>query len=189
MLMRRALGDPGDADSDKHRAEGIALFDRAYAYFLEYYREHKLDHTRCYPGVLDSLAAIRACRPRLPMAVLTNKPVVPSRLICEALGLASYFFQNYGGNSFTTKKPDPEGLLQLIAEAGDLLRHDDLWAAAIDPCDVVMVGDSDVDMLTAQRIGARTIGCGFGLAPDRLRAAQPDVIVENASDWLAALGL
>ncbi len=51
------------------------------------------------------------------MAVLTNKPVNPSRDICRALSLEPFFFQNYGGNSFDTKKPDPEGLLTLIAEA------------------------------------------------------------------------
>ena len=47
------------------------------------------------------------------MAVLTNKPVRPAQAICEALGLAPYFLHIYGGNSFATKKPDPEGLLSL----------------------------------------------------------------------------
>ena len=65
--------------------------------------------------MLDSLRAIRERHPQLPMAVLTNKPVKPSQEICEALELAPFFFENYGGNSFTTKKPDPEGLLTLMA--------------------------------------------------------------------------
>ncbi len=43
------------------------------------------------------------------MAVLSNKPVGPSRAIAQALGLSGYFFQIYGGNSFHTKKPDPQG--------------------------------------------------------------------------------
>ena len=111
MLVRRALGDPGDADSEPGaRMQGEALFERAFRFFLEFYRIHKLDNTTIYDGVLESLRAIRTRHPALPMAVLTNKPVVPSREICAALGLAPFLFQNYGGNSFASKKPDPEGL-------------------------------------------------------------------------------
>jgi phosphoglycolate phosphatase len=189
MLMRRALGDPGDADSGRHKAEGEVLFERAFQHFLEHYREHKLDNTRCYDGVLEALATIRARRPKLPMAVLTNKPVLPSRGICDALGLTPYFFQNYGGNSFATKKPDPEGLLKLIEEAQAILLHEDHAAGVIDPADVAMVGDSDVDVLTARRIGARSIGCGFGLAPASRQLAKPDVLVMSPNEWVGALGI
>ena len=52
------------------------------------------------------------------MAVLSNKPVDPSRAIVEALGLGSFFAQIYGGNSFATKKPDPEGARKLLEESG-----------------------------------------------------------------------
>ena len=76
------------------------------------------------------------------MAVLTNKPIGPSLAICEALGLSPYFFRTYGGNSFVTKKPDPEGLLALIREAG------------VTPQETLMIGDSDVDILTARNAGA-----------------------------------
>jgi phosphoglycolate phosphatase len=188
MLVRRALGDPGDVDAANASA-GDVLFHRAFELFLEHYREHKLDNTRCYEGVLDSLRAIRERLPRLPMAVLTNKPVKPSRQICEALELAPFFFQNYGGNSFTTKKPDPEGLLTLIGEAGELLKKRDADAQPLLPSEVVMIGDSDVDVLTARRVGARAIGCLFGLAPHSLSAVQPDRLVQHASEWPEALGL
>lgn len=182
MLVRRALGDPGDLDArDPDASE--ALFHRAFDLFLAHYREHKLDNTLCYPGVLDSLKTIRKRRPQLPMAVLTNKPVHPSRDICRALDLSPFFFQVYGGNSFATKKPDPEGLLTLIAEASQLS------GTAIAPESVVMVGDSDVDVLTARRCGARAVGCLYGLAPHTLAAAQPEILVQDASEWPSALGL
>jgi phosphoglycolate phosphatase len=188
MLVRRALGDPGDVDA-ANKDTGDALFHRAFELFLEHYREHKLDNTRCYEGVLDSLHSIRRRDPQLPMAVLTNKPVKPSRQICEALGLAPFFFQNYGGNSFTTKKPDPEGLLTLMHEAEELLKERDAGARPLSPAEVVMVGDSDVDVLTARRVGARAIGCLFGLAPHSLSAVQPDRLVQHPSEWPEALGL
>jgi phosphoglycolate phosphatase len=183
MLVRRALGDPGDLDSRTN--DGGELFRRTFEHFLEHYRVHKLDNTRCYPGVMESNAAIRSRHPDLPMAVLTNKPVIPSREICAALGLAPFFFQNYGGNSFASKKPDPEGLQTLIAEATALSSA----VVSLKPDEVVMIGDSDVDVLTARRCGARTLGCLFGLAPQSLLAAKPDLTVDHASQWPAALGL
>jgi len=182
MLVRRALGDPHDLDA-LHPNEADDLFRRTFDYFLTYYRAHKLDNTRCYDGVLEALTKIRARNPHLPMAVLTNKPVNPSRDICRALGLEPFFFQNYGGNSFDTKKPDPEGLLALIAEASALI------ALPLIPQDTVMIGDSDVDALTAQRCGARFLGCTFGLAPAALAAAQPEQTADHPSEWPAALNL
>jgi phosphoglycolate phosphatase len=183
MLVRRALGDPGDLDA-LHPTDDVGdMFHSAFDFFLSYYRIHKLDNTRCYAGVMEAIAAIRARHPELPMAVLTNKPVLPSRAICEALGLAPFFFQNYGGNSFATKKPGPEGLLAIIAEASSLT------ASEIHPCNAVMIGDSDVDVLTARRCGARTLGCTFGLAPHSLALAAPDLTVDHPSEWPTALGL
>jgi phosphoglycolate phosphatase len=171
MLVRRALGDP---QGDTHDEEYV---DEALIFFLDYYRAHKLDFTTVYDGVFAALEAIRAEHPALPMAVLTNKPVRPSRDICAHFGLDRFFFQNYGGNSFHTKKPDPTGLLALIAEASAL------GSGAISPAQTVMIGDSDVDILTARNCGARSIGCTFGLAPHSLAAASPDALAGSPAEW------
>ena len=175
MLVRRALGDP---EGDVHDTEFV---DEAVQYFLDYYRSHMLDFTYVYDGIFEALKEIRAEWPGVPMAVLTNKPVRPSRDICAHFGFDRYFFQNYGGNSFHTKKPDATGLLALIAEASAL------GGAKIAAGETVMVGDSDVDVLTARNCGARSIGCGYGLAPERLRAAGPDAMVESPAEWLGAV--
>ncbi len=176
MLVRRALGDP---EGDVHDEEFVA---EALAFFLDYYRVHKLDFTYVYPGVMEALAAIRAARPEVLMAVLTNKPVNPSRAICDHFGLSQYFFQNYGGNSFHTKKPDPHGLLALIAEASAIT------GSTVLPAETLMVGDSSIDVLTARAAGARSVGCTFGLAPHSLEAAEPDFLVDSASEWVEIAG-
>ena len=177
MLVRRALGDPeGDTTDEQY-------VNNALHFFLDYYRAHKLDFTYVYPGVLESLAAIRAAHPALPMAVLTNKPVIPSREICAHFGLDRFFFQNYGGNSFHTKKPDAHGLLTLISEA------EALTGSPVAPQNTVMIGDSDVDILTARNCGARSIGCTFGLAPHTLAAASPNHLAASPADWPSLLGL
>lgn len=177
MLVRRALGDP---EGDKHDEEYVAT---VITYFLDYYRAHKLDFTYVYPGVIESLEAIRAAYPALAMAVLTNKPVNPSRDICNHLGLTRFFFQNYGGNSFHTKKPDPHGLLTLIAEASTLAGR------TITPAETIMIGDSHVDVLTARNAGARSIGCAFGLAPQSLTTVPPDHLAQSPTDWLRILNI
>jgi phosphoglycolate phosphatase len=177
MLVRRALGDPeGDVHDD-------AYVNEALTFFLDYYRIHKLDYTTMYDGVVAALDAIRVDYPGIAMAVLTNKPVRPSRDICAHFGLERYFFQNYGGNSFHTKKPDPTGLLALMAEASEL--HAD--AAPIVPGETVMIGDSDVDVLTARNCGARSIGCAYGLSPHSLAAAVPDALANAPVEWPGAL--
>jgi phosphoglycolate phosphatase len=167
MLVRRSLGDPVDE----------AFVEEAVDHFLDYYHEHKLDHTYVYDGVFEVLEKLRAApgAGSQQMAVLSNKPVGPSREICDALALKPYFFQVYGGNSFPTKKPDPQGLLRLIAEAG------------VRPEETLMIGDTDVDILTARAVGAWALGCKFGLSPHTLEYAKPDCLVDEPRDWLAAL--
>jgi phosphoglycolate phosphatase len=167
MLVRRALGDP----------EHEEIVTDAVSFFLTYYRVHKLDHTYVYEGVLDALAAIARALPDTSIAVLTNKPVRPSEEICAALRLAPHCFRIYGGNSFETKKPDPLGLETLMREA------------AATPKQTLMIGDSDVDVLTARNAGASVVGCRFGLAPHSLADAPPDCLVDSPSEWLEAIGI
>ena len=179
MLVRRALFGPDRTQATTQAATTIneEFLARAYAWFLDYYREHKLDYTYAYAGVLEALAAVRS----LPggsarsMSVLTNKPVRPALAICEALGLAPFFLHVYGGNSFAVKKPDPLGLRTLMEEAGAL------------PEETVLIGDSEVDVATARNAGAWVIGCTFGLAPASLAANPPDVLVDSASEWTEVL--
>ena len=177
MLVRRAIGDP---EGDIHDEEYVT---EALTFFLDFYRIHKLDYTFLYPGVLPSLKAIRAAHPHILMAVLTNKPVNPSRAICDHFDISRFFFQNYGGNSFHTKKPDPHGLQTLIAEASTLAQR------GITSADTLMIGDTDVDILTARNCGVRSIGCTFGFKPHSLPPAQPEHLAHTPTDWLRILGI
>ena len=177
MLMRRSLALASDAPPDAVDEEQFA---KAYQFFLQYYREHKLDFTYAYEGVLDALKALHDIHdapggPARTMAVLTNKPVRPARGICEGLGLADYFLHIYGGDSFPVKKPDPLGLRSLMEETGAR------------PDETVMIGDSMVDVQTARNAGAWALGCKFGFGPQNLMQTPPDVLVDTAAEWTQAL--
>ena len=163
VLIRRALGDQA---TELEVEEGLE-------FFLEYYREHALDYTRLYPGVKESLERLEAAGKR--MAVLTNKPVRMSNAIVEGLGVAGYFFQVYGGNSFDFKKPHPIGVETLMREAG------------VDRERTMMVGDSAVDVNTAINAGVRSCGVTYGFQPETLKEPKPDVLVDRMEqfvDWV-----
>src|ERR1700693_6019398 len=93
VLIQRALG--GEVVDDAVVRQGLQ-------FFLSYYREHKLDHTTVYAGVKEALSAVQRASNGAPrkLAVLSNKPIVPSRAIVEALGLGAFFIQIYGGEWF-----------------------------------------------------------------------------------------
>jgi len=162
MLVRRALGDPEDEQ----------FFRSALEYFLGYYRIHKLDHTILYQGITETLSKIANAdngAKRL-MAVLSNKPVNPSRDIVQALGLGEFFVSVYGGNSFPTKKPDPLGAQTILRET------------AVPAAEALMVGDSGIDVVTGQNAGMWTCGVTYGFAPHTLEDVPPDVIVEKPGE-------
>jgi len=163
VLIQRALG-PEAVDE--------ALIRKGLEFFLSYYREHKLDHTTVYPGIQEALAAIQNSGNGVPrkMAVLSNKPVNPSRAIVEALGLGRYFTQVYGGNSFVTKKPDPEGALRLVSESG------------VRPEQAAIVGDSHVDIRTGRNAGLWTVAVKYGFAPHTLEVESPDIEVDTPQE-------
>lgn len=160
VLLRRALG-PDAPESDVRKA---------LDFFLNYYREHMLDHTTLYPGVRDTLDELQAAG--VSMAVLTNKPVRFSQAIVDGLGLQGHFQRVFGGNSFAEKKPHPVGIDTLLSEL-DLRRED-----------TIMVGDSDVDILTARNAGVRSCGVTYGFKPESLKETPPDHLIDRMPDLL-----
>ena len=156
VLVQRALG------------EGVTLeeIEKGHKFFLAYYRAHMLDNTVAYPGVREALEMLK----ERDLAVLTNKPVRFSQAILDGLGLARYFQYVYGGNSFATKKPDPEGVRMLLRDFG----------AA--PGEAMMVGDSEVDVRTARNSGTWACGVTYGLGLDGMRTHPPDLMLDTLAD-------
>jgi len=163
VLIRRALGEQATE----------AEVQEALEYFLEYYRDHKLDYTTLYPGVKESLDRLLDAGRK--MAVLTNKPVNISRAIVEGLGVGRHFFAVYGGNSFEFKKPNPIGVEALMRDTGIGRERS------------MMVGDSSVDIQTARNARIRSCGVTYGFQPESLADPAPDLLVdrmEDFADWV-----
>jgi phosphoglycolate phosphatase len=165
VLVRRALAATGIPDPD-----GTAL-----PRFLELYDERLVATTRLYDGME---AAIDALAADAMLAVLTNKPARATHRILDALGVSGRFRWTVGGDGPYPRKPDPSGLLHLVAEAG-------AGANA-----TVMIGDSPVDLATARAAGTRVCIAryGFGYRPDDTGLRDGEVAVDRPQDLVAAVG-
>ena len=161
LLVARALGD-GCTEEERQRA---------LQFFLGYYEEHKMDTTCPYPGVPETLNKLTA----MPMAVLTNKPVRISVRILEAMGLSKYFQAIYGGNSFQTKKPDPLGATTILRELN------------AEPREALLVGDSEVDILTARNAGTLAAAVNYGFGVHDREAHPADIYLDGFGDLVALL--
>ncbi len=153
VLIHRSLGAGATEDQ----------VQRGQEFFLAYYRDHMLDNTVIYPGVLEALDALRS----RGMAVLTNKPVRFSEDILKGLGIAQYFRFIYGGNTFACKKPDPVGVNTLLRDL------------AASPNQAMMVGDSAVDVRTARNAGIWSCGVTYGLGLESMRTDPPDLMLDS----------
>ena len=163
QLIERCVVAAGEPPADVSR-----VFER----FLAIYSSRLTETTRLYPGMREALDRIEATS---RLAVLTNKPGGMSRTILKDLGLIGRFVAVVGGDDFPSKKPDPEGLLKIAAEAG------------VSPQETALVGDSAVDIRTARNAGALAVGVLWGYDREGVIREQPDVLLADPRE-LAATG-
>lgn len=156
LLIRRALGDIA---TDEECRRGLE-------FFLAFYESHKMDHTTLYPGVREGLEQLA----EFPLAVLTNKPARITLRIMQELKLEDLFQAIYGGNSFSTKKPDPLGMNTILSELGVAAKA------------AVLIGDSEVDVQTARNAGALAGTVTYGFGAHRLQEFPPDFFLNSLID-------
>ncbi len=162
-LLQRCIPDHTEID-----------FDQLYREFIEVYSTRATDRTTVYPGVRELLEQLDCLT-----AVLTNKPEVPTRLILDEFRLSHRFNAIIGGDTLSTRKPDPGGLFYLAERF------------SLSLSDLLMVGDASPDAEAALRAGVDLllIDGGFGkpeeLAPytPRWRVESFDQILPLAQSW------
>jgi phosphoglycolate phosphatase len=140
-------------------AAGGAQPADALARFLAIYNSRLLRHTRPYPRVPDALHDLAL---RCTLAVLTNKPLRATQEILTGLDLARYFEARriVGGDGRFPRKPDPAGLLHLVADAN------------VTAAQTVLVGDSPIDWQTARAAGTGICLVRYGFGFSRIAASE-----------------
>lgn len=141
-LLRRVLGLDFTANEVELRfAKALASYEKHYVAINGVY-------STIYPGVREGLEAMQAKGLRL--ACVTNKPIAFAAPLLEKNGLRQYFEVVYGGDSLPRKKPDPYPLLKVCEDF------------ALQPQQVVAVGDSSNDAQAARAAGCRVLNVPYG---------------------------
>lgn len=166
MLVSRALSGRMDPASEHRSGE---LFEAAYLSFLKHYAEVNGRYAQLYPGV--EVALERWAAQKIPLAVITNKPMVFTRALLKSLRLARYFHFVLGGDSLPEKKPHPMPLLNVIDKLG----------ADAELC--WMVGDSRNDVEAARAAGCKTACVRYGYNHgEPIEQSAPDLVVDSLAD-------
>lgn len=154
LLMERAV--PNGASNPR--------FDEAFSVFRQHYMAHSLDTTRPYDGIPEMLAALKAqgCR----LAVVSNKFYAATQELChhffaDTIDVAIGEHEAEG----IRKKPAPDTVFEALRQLG------------VEKDNAVYVGDSDVDIQTAQNSGLPCISVLWGFR-DR------DFLIKNGAETL-----
>lgn len=123
------------------------------AMFVKEYKTCATEYTRPYPDVVETLEKIRGMN--IPMGVCTNKPEAFTKQILEGLGLAGYFSSVVGGDTTSTRKPDPQPVLACLS------------GLVSEPVSSLMIGDSvhDVHAAHAAGVTVAVVPWGYRSAP------------------------
>jgi phosphoglycolate phosphatase len=142
MLLRRAL-PPTEC-----RDEVLA---RCAVQFREAYQRGWNVRTRAYDGISELLDAL--VERRVAMAVLSNKPDHFTKLAIKEYFPEVRFHGVIGDREGVPRKPNPASALELAGLLG------------VPAAQVLYLGDSAVDMQTAQAAGMVPVGALWGFRP------------------------
>jgi len=174
---RRFVGDGVEELTRRVLPEGHrddATITRTMADVREEYRGRWPDHTRPYEGIPELLDALTARG--VKMAVVTNKPDDSTRAMAAKLLPRWKFDAIVGAKPDLPKKPDPKGAL----EAARLL--------GLPPGAILYVGDSDIDMKTANAAGMYAVGVLWGFrTADELTRNGARVLIRKPLELLELL--
>lgn len=151
-LMERIL------PSEERSAEKInELLD----IFLGYYKEHYLDKTVVYEGIIPLLKALKA--QGITVGVVSNKADGMTQLIIEKL-LDGYFDIVQGKLEGFLPKPDPALTLLVMSKLG------------VKPDECIFIGDSGMDAALGVNCGAVPVGALWGFRTK-------EELIENGAEY------
>ena len=149
------------------------MLEECFTLFCDYYKEHLNDKTSDYDGIMELLQALK--NKGFKTAVVTNKADFAAKALCEKI-FGDLITVTVGSNDSIRHKPYPDGTLKVLEILETRAEN------------AFFVGDSDVDVKTAQNAGIDFIGVLWGFR-DRtvLEGAGATVFAENAKELKALL--
>ena len=165
VLVEKTL--PAEDHSD-------SLIQRCLDEFQREYRAQPATNTVAYNGVLRLLQELS--RRGVALSIISNKPDELTQLVVKEL-LSDYRFAFViGDHPDYAKKPDPQTTLLALQAMGASAERS------------AFVGDSDVDMATAQAAGTLAVGVAWGFrSRTELQQAGAQLVIEQPLELLSLL--
>ncbi|WP_206459155.1 HAD family hydrolase [Anaerovorax sp. IOR16] len=146
---------------------------RCFRLFETHYEKNKENKTRPYEGIVELLQALK--KQGYKTAVISNKY---HEAVCA---LTAHYFGNFfdvsvGEKEGIPKKPAPDGIKTVLKSLNS------------DSQNAIMVGDSDVDILTAKNAGLKSVGVTWGFrTKELLKKVGADYIIDEPKALLDLL--
>lgn len=154
---------------DGHKDEATVLALKAD--FVPFYNLHNHVQTEPYEGIPELLLHLRA--KGVMLAVASNKYNEATQALVRYYFGEELFSLVLGERPGVSRKPDP-------AIVSDILS-----ALHVAPSEAIYIGDSDVDMLTAQNAGLTKVACTWGFCrEDKLTPFSPELMAATPMDIL-----
>lgn len=147
--------------------------DRMFEAFLPYYKEHCADKTKPYEGICELLTNLRGRGVKI--AVVSNKADTAVKALCEQY-FPGFFQEAVGERAGIARKPAPDTVNEVLKNLQTKKGK------------AVYIGDSEVDVQTAQNAGLDCIAVSWGFRDvSVLKEAGAQNIVAAPEDILAYL--
>jgi phosphoglycolate phosphatase len=168
-LLVKALADCTATSAEQVRQS--ELLARIVPVYNSYYQQRCGTRSRLYPHVRETLQALRAQGVKL--AVVTNKEGHYTQVVMDVHHLGPLFDAVVSGDTLPTKKPDPAGVQQCLAQFG------------ASPARALFVGDSSIDAATARNAGVPVwlLPYGYNMGQP-IEACAPDRLIPDFSSLL-----
>lgn len=127
--------------------KGNPHFDQALANFKQYYKEHRADFTAPYPNMVQLMQELKARGVKI--AVVSNKLDPAVQELCQKFFPDCYDIA-IGETDSIARKPAPDMVYHVLDRLG------------VEPANVLYVGDSEVDIQTAQNAGVKCASVTWG---------------------------
>lgn len=154
-----ALVEPELSESEK-----VQLFDDYRRCYMDFIRE-----TKMLPHARETLASVSSRG--LGLALVTTKSAVNARKILEAFGIREFFIAVVGYEDTERHKPSPDPIFKALGLLG------------LAGGEVLVVGDTEMDIIAGRGAGARTVAVTTGVTTrGRLEYEKPDYVIEDLSE-------
>ena len=163
-----------------HKSFNPELLPEIKNWYIDYYNSHAVVKTEIYPGVMELLYQLSL--EDIRMGIVSNKPIKVTETILEHFDIIDYFDVMVGPELIKEMKPAPDGIKLAVERINKWITA--IGETEITPEQVLMVGDSGVDIKAAKAFGAKSCGVLGGIGnPEGVKAENPTFLVNTLAEF------